>query len=382
LAIELREHILAECNPCEAVIEKAPYRKITEPICFSKALIHPGSRRPEVGIANFFLAIRNGSDPVETGLVDTLPPNFFISDDVFVDRIEKVQRESNNTVDGIVGTDTWGALVKPGMPYPPLMIRVLSAIGHVETGHKQEGFGVVIGEIGDGAGNNFGPMQINDRGSLDSVLKLAGQDELSSRYSKYRGTNKEKQFRSSVASFVGSYEGIDAQLQYFKDKYYRLDLVDGVFNSLGLKPSEFPAQYEKAIHLVTDIMVQGGNFYGSYRFPYVDKMKKYWSTEGVGRHVSLDELNDVILKVSKQSTFKEVNMGLVVLVLSKLNSAHISDATKLSYALVAIALLRSYCSREKYADRVAIRKMAIAKGQGTIHGEHLDFEEDFGIGVL
>lgn len=136
-------------------------------------------------------------------------------------------------VDGIVGENTLAVMYKDGLS---VTYRILEMIAYFEGAGWKANAWACTSEIGDGAGKNYGVMQMNKFGSMQYVIKHYMPE----------GEN--------FADWIGTPDGAKAQYKYF------LDQVLSRATSFALKIGDTNT---RTIAMLCDGIVQGGGTYPS-----------------------------------------------------------------------------------------------------------------------
>jgi len=172
--------------------------------------------------------------------------------------------------DGIIGTGTATELIKQAKAagfQPDLNLRIMSIITMYEVSNRMNAYGMAENDIGDRAGANYGIFQCNSLGSVKSMLRLAGRNDL---VSVYKATNK-KTVNPNIQDWFGSAEGIATQNKYFETKILRLGMKElrafGKFDAWESDPA-MQVYWGRAVLLFCDSIVQNGTTWSGSRRPF------------------------------------------------------------------------------------------------------------------
>jgi hypothetical protein len=264
------------------------------------------------------------------------------------------------STDGVVGPGTWSALGgdEPAPVAPPvpqgdsstLAYRCLALSGSFETSHRPpQCFAGIAGDF-DGQGMSFGALQWNfGQGTLQPMLQAVDSSLLDRLF----GNNSAKlqqvlaEPHDQQMKWVRSIQdGAHHIQQPWHDQFVALGLSDDFqqievehagqrFNAAASWCGDYGVGSERAVALMFDINVQNG------------------SIAAATKQLILKDIAD--LQPSGSPETDEVNR------------------------LVIIANRRADAANPKYQADVRARKLCIATGAGTVHGQSYDIEQDFGI---
>jgi peptidoglycan hydrolase-like protein with peptidoglycan-binding domain len=280
--------------------------------------------------------------------------------------VRQFQQSRNLAIDGVVGPQTWSTLitapVAPGatatVPTPaivnqPLDVRCLALTGSFETGSgPPDCFAGVSGNF-DGQGISFGVMQWNlGQGSLQPILnQLISANPL------------------VITQVFGPYEAeLRAVLLDTRDEQIAwaqsvtrpngslAEPWNGLFKALGRRPECQAAQTAQASQAFTRALGLCRAF-------------------GVKTERAVALMFDIITQngsISNAVT-ERIRRGVAELP-QTLSSIDLEVAT-----LQIIANRRAEASNPQWIEDVRRRKLAIANGSGTVHGNHYDLAAQYGI---
>jgi hypothetical protein len=355
-----------------------------EHVRLSPAVARLGTKRPEVHNLQGALEAVEYYDGDLTGIVD----------DKTAAAIKTFQSEAigPDEADGIAGRVTYGHLLERAKAagWQPVTMRLLQAvICFYETSTCRNAYGNTS-LLDDGAGCNYGVLQHNSLGSLVSLLKRAGRDDL---VKAYKATPRDEVCHE-VKAWMGSEAGVVAQDDYFTDKIYGLakgysDEMPGMyklFNDAGLR------YLQRYMLILCDCVVQNGALWSPKRKPFwrsltddEAKVAKYRElyyghrfdelmieTE-CGGPLKYDQLKAEWYSVERevgQDNRREVNRRTMIRLLAKIPSPR--------DRLVLMAQMRARSSSPKWWTTVERRRMLDATGKGKVNGVSLELERDFG----
>jgi len=271
------------------------------------------------------------------------------------------QRANNLVPDGIVGPDTWTALIgsetEPPAGAPSnLARRCLALTGAFETGAGfPDCFCGISGDF-DGQGISFGVLQWNfgQRSLqplleemmqqypavaeevfgdyLESLRQALGADQVDlmdfARSVQHPVKHTVYEPWRGLAKALGrTPEFQDIQARHAKDKF------DAAIHMCG----QYGLNSERAAALMFDIVVQNG---------------------GIGP----------IVQAQIQSDLRQFPLSL-------------PDEEREARAMESVANRRAQAASPQWVDDVRSRKLCIARGGGTVHGITYDLQEQFGIGL-
>jgi hypothetical protein len=275
--------------------------------------------------------------------------------------VRKFQLSLDMTVDGKVGQDTWGALFNgadapaPAVTTQSLDLQCLALTGGFETNHPPpDCFAGLSGDFDD-QGISFGVLQWNiGQGSLQPLLTQMNQNHpdllgqvFGPNYSALvamLGESRDEQlvWARSIQDpmrhvlfepWQGQFKTL-GRLQEFQD--IEAQSAAGIFQlALGLC-NEFGVSSQRAAALLFDIKVQSGG------------IKSWVKPQILSDFGQLDQsgAGDVPLEVAR---------------------------------LRIIATRSAASANPKWVADVQNRKLTIANGEGTVHGNHYDLEAQYGI---
>ncbi len=271
------------------------------------------------------------------------------------------QRAKRLAIDGQVGPHTWDVLF-PGVPTPaPIILsesvqfRCMALTGSFETDHSfPDCFAGLSGDF-DGQGISFGVLQWNlGQGSLQPLLRKI--------------IKAEPEMVESI--FAQNYEELNSVLAASKSeqmnwarsiqnlKHILNEPWKGHFKTLGRQPLFQEIQVESATRFFNSASALCRDF-------------------GLLSSRAAALMFDI--KVQNGS-ISELVKGQI-----KLDFAHIDPKLSKNDAEVErlriIANCRSSAAKAEWIEDVRARKLAIANGRGTVHGNFYDLKEQYGLGL-
>jgi peptidoglycan hydrolase-like protein with peptidoglycan-binding domain len=263
--------------------------------------------------------------------------------------------------DGSVGSQTWTALFGTQIPAPaigtqPLVYRCLALTGTFETGTAApDCFCGISGDF-DGQGISFGVLQWNfGQGSLQPLVK----DMVDRHPDVIRAV-----FGKSYEPFVEALDSTRDELLNFARSVQHpvthaiFEPWRGFAKSLGRTP-EFQA-------------IQTEHAQGVFqRASALSQEYGLWSERGVALMFDIVTQNGGIDRVTKARTMGEIQALPVAL----------SEEDRETHQMEIIANRRAEAANPHWVDDVRLRKLCIARGQGTVHGIPYHLDDQFGIGL-
>jgi putative peptidoglycan binding protein len=271
------------------------------------------------------------------------------------------QRAKRLAIDGQVGPHTWDVLF-PGVPTPaPIILsesvqfRCMALTGSFETDHSfPDCFAGLSGDF-DGQGISFGVLQWNlGQGSLQPLLRKI--------------IKAEPEMVESI--FAQNYEELNSVLAASKSeqmnwarsiqnlKHILNEPWKGHFKTLGRQP------------LFQDIQVESATRW----FNSASALCRDFGLLSSGAAALMFDI-----KVQNGS-ISELVKGQI-----KLDFAHIDPKLSKNDAEVErlriIANRRASAAKAEWIEDVRARKLAIANGRGTVHGNFYDLKEQYGLGL-
>lgn len=276
--------------------------------------------------------------------------------------VKNFQRKNGLDVDGIVGEDTWKKLfhgeklLEPEIGKQTLAYRCLSLTGTIETGKPiPHCFAVVSGDF-DGQGLSFGALQWNlGQGSLQPLFQ-----EMAEKYPSQLESICHDYFPELKAIFTSDKDDQLAWVRSVQDQQ-RFSLFEpwkGLLTTLG-RTAEFQnIQIGAAGMLFSDAK---------------DLCAEYglWSERGVALMFDIKTQNGSISPLVKSQIMADF---------SRLGGDLSKDETE-EARLIIVANRRAEASNPRWIEDVRKRKVAIACGEGMVHGNYLHLEDQFGIGL-
>ncbi len=274
--------------------------------------------------------------------------------------VKAFQRSKGLTVDGQVGTQTWGALFRgatiaePAITQQPLEYRCLALTGSFETGTgPPDCFAGLSGDF-DGQGMSFGVLQWNlGQGSLQPLLAEVDttQPALTRRifdthYPEFQAMlaiDREDQLlwaRSvqdlKAFQLVEPWRGMFKTLgrtQEFQD--IELKYAQRLFDDANALCRTYGVSSERAVALMFDIKVQNGSI-------------------------------NAVVQAQIERDFADLPPGV---------SGNDLEVARLRI----IANRRAEAANPRWVEDVRQRKLMIAHGAGTVHGRQYDLAAQYGI---
>lgn len=274
--------------------------------------------------------------------------------------IKMFQEAEGLTVDGVVGPQTWKRLFggeeipTPALLQKPLAYRCLALTGCFETNAPSpDCFAGLSGDF-DGQGISFGALQWNlGQGSLQPLLQEMDQTHpeiLKEIYDEHYPV-LQAMLRAEREEQLAWARSIQDQRRFVIDEPWR-----GLFKTLGRREEcqdiqvkfadqlyrialalceEYDVRSERAVALMFDITVQNGS---------ISKLVKAQIEQDVGR-------------------------------LEPVGDWDIEEVARLRI----IANRRAEAADPRWVEDVRVRKLTIANGAGTIHGNYYNLEDQYGI---
>ena len=274
--------------------------------------------------------------------------------------VKNFQQQNGLEVDGIIGEETWkklfdgGTLQKPEICNQTLAYRCLALTGTIETGKPiPDCFAAASGDF-DGQGLSFGALQWNlGQGSLQPLFQ-----EMADKYPSQLESICHDYFAELKAIFTSGKEDQLAWVRSAQDQR-RFTLHEpwkGLLNTLG-RTSEFQnIQVSAAGKLFADAKALCAE-YG------------LWSERGVALMFDIKTQNGSISSLVKSQIMADF---------ARLGSGLSTDEAE-EARLVIVANRRAEACNPRWIEDVRKRKVAIAHGEGMVHGNNLHLEDQFGI---
>jgi hypothetical protein len=335
-----------------------------------RKVVKKGMRRPEAQIFQQVCADMGFNVGTIDGIIGTKGDSC----------IRELQKMLEIKVDGLFGKNSWTAFFRENPNYlikDPVKLLQSITCGY-ETG-ALNAYGFAENDIGDNAGANYGVLQHNRLGSMKSLLKMAGRDDL---LSEYNSTDKYK-VNSTIASWMGSSSGIK-----YQDKYF----IKNIYNPALKQLSYLDLQFDNSIlqlrliGLFTDTITQNGGMYSTYKGPvavpgnYDEELYKGDSWNYLfGEWCTFEELDTKWKKYyecykSDYDTSKAKQKANIKL-MKELVHMIPDDELKME----VIAQYRARTSSYKWWSLVLARRNTFAKGHGIVYGSNIDLYSDFAI---
>ena len=271
------------------------------------------------------------------------------------------QAAKHLTVDGQVGQGTWATLF-PDEPIPApailgesVQFRCMALTGSFETDQFfPDCFAGLSGDF-DGQGISFGVLQWNlGQGSLQPLLQNINtmhpdivESIFGPNYAEFKamlGAPKSEQLEwarsiqnvkhAPIEPWKGQFKTLGRQ-QLFQD--IQVQFATRLFKDAIALCSDFGLLSSRAAALMFDITVQNGNI-------------------------------SKLVKEQIEGDFGQINPGMS------------SDQAEVE-RLRIIANRRAAAANAEWVEDVRARKLTIANGQGTVHGNFYDLKEQYGLGL-
>lgn len=270
--------------------------------------------------------------------------------------VRAFQRGEEILVDGIVGPQTWEHLFdeeeapSPAIVDEPLGTRSLALTGSFETGNSiPECFAGLTGDF-DGQGLSLGALQWNfGQGSLQPLLKRMDRRHGDVMREVFHEYHRELQtvLEASREEQLEWARSIQDTSQNVLDEPWR-----GLFKTLGRREAFQDLQVKASDRLYDDA---------------VDLSREYDVRSERGVALMFD------IKVQNGSIPDRVK-AQIMRAFDRLPEDEGEEAR-----LRIIANRRAEASKPRWEKDVRKRKLAIATGQGTVHGRHYNLAEEYGI---
>ncbi|MBS1137378.1 MAG: peptidoglycan-binding domain 1 protein [Proteobacteria bacterium] len=271
------------------------------------------------------------------------------------------QRRKGVDPDGSVGDRTWEALFGSPIPKPAigsenLVYRCLALTGSFETGTGiPDCFCGISGDF-DGQGISFGVLQWNfGQGSLQPLIK-----DMIERHPDVIGPifgNHFDAFAEALHADKDELLGFARSVQHPVTRAV-FEPWRGYAKTLGRTP-EFQAietEYAGGIYRRALAMCQD---YG------------LWSERAVALMFDIVTQNGSIDKVTRARILGEI----------KALPASLSDEERETRKMVIVANRRAEAANPRWIDDVRVRKLCIARGEGTVHGIPYRLDDQYAIGL-
>lgn len=274
--------------------------------------------------------------------------------------VKSFQQKNGLEVDGIVGGNTWKKLFdgedlqEPDICKQSLAYRCLGLTGTIETGRPiPDCFAAASGDF-DGQGLSFGALQWNlGQGSLQPLFK-----EMAEEHPNLLENICHDYFPELKAIFTSDKDDQLAWVRSAQDqrRFILIEPWKGLLTALG-RTSEFQdIQVSAAGKLFNDAKALCAE-YG------------LWSERGVALMFDIKTQNGSIPPLVKSQV-----MADFARLASDLSSDEAEEAR-----LVIVANRRAEACNPRWIEDVRKRKVAIAHGEGMVHGNYLHLEDQFGI---
>jgi hypothetical protein len=274
--------------------------------------------------------------------------------------VKNFQKKNGLGIDGVVGEGTWKKLFggeklqKPEICKQKLEYRCLALTGTIETSKPvPDCFAAASGDF-DGQGLSFGALQWNlGQGSLQPLFK-----EMAKNHPSLLEDICHDYFPELKAIFTSDTDDQLAWVRSAQDqrRFTLFEPWKGLLKALG-RTEEFQAiQVNAAAKLFTDAKALCAE-YG------------LWSERGVALMFDIKVQNGSISPLVKSQI-----MADFARLESDLSTEEAEEAR-----LVIVANRRAEASNPRWIEDVRKRKVAIAHGEGMVHGNYLHLEDQFGI---
>lgn len=372
----------------------------------SKLALKKGCKRPEVFLLQEAINCIRHQKIAEDGIFGNKTDGI----------IRELQRSFYLEIDGVVGKSTWTAILeeayKKGFK-PALKRRVQSLVCLYETS-RNNAYGFAENDIGDGAGANYGVVQHNAMGSMVTLLKMAGRNDL---LNIYNNSDKSK-VNSEIHDWFNTFDGIKAQDKYFDRIIWQkaMSIIDdlpalkknttesnvgdwkpmNMTELIGSFNTEYEPYYERAVALAADSVVQNGGMFSGNRKPFwkslteeeakVAKYRElYYGTEWDKRVKSWDFKDGFDGSKLVYENFKKLWYGY-----EERDGRAEANKNCMKYCLegikdpqnqlILVAQWRARSSSPRWWRDVEKRRMLDATGDGKVHGYKINLKVDYGIG--
>lgn len=277
--------------------------------------------------------------------------------------VKSFQRTEDLKVDGVVGADTWKHLFphsdipEPALLQQAIAYRCLALTGSFETGAPvPECFSGLSGDF-DGQGLSFGSLQWNlGQGSLQPLLLEMEQshhlileqlfDDCYPQLMAMLETDREEQLNWTRSiqdrkfRLVEPWRGLFKTLGRFREfQEIQVKAADQLYQAALKLCQNYGVKSERAVALMFDIKVQNGSI-------------------------------SHLVKAQIEQDFRKLEIA----------SDHNTDRTEVE-RLKIIANRRAEAANPRWIEDVRTRKLAIANGEGMVHGNYYNLAEQFGISL-
>ncbi len=274
--------------------------------------------------------------------------------------VKRFQRLRGLVVDGIVGAETWRALFdEVSLPEPKILkeslaYRCLALTGSIETGMPvPDCFAGISGDFDD-QGLSFGALQWNlGQESLQPLFREMAQEHPS-----LLEDLCQDYYPELKAVFTSSKEEQMAWVRSIQDprRYSLAEPWQGVLKGLG-RLKEFQAievrHADRLFAKAQDLCRQYG----------------LWSQRAQALMFDIKVQNGSISSLVKSQIFSDYD---------RLGTAQGRESLE-EARLVIIANRRAEASNPRWIEDVRKRKLAIARGEGMVHGQYYHLADQFGI---
>ncbi|GLI36821.1 peptidoglycan-binding protein [Geobacter hydrogenophilus] len=274
--------------------------------------------------------------------------------------VKNFQQKNGLDVDGIVGEDTWKKLFagedlqEPEICKQTLAYRCLALTGTIETGKPiPDCFASASGDF-DGQGLSFGALQWNlGQGSLQPLFQ-----EMAEKYPNELQGICHDYFSELKAIFTSDKDDQLVWVRSVQDnkRFSLFEPWKGLLATLGRTDEFQEIQVNAAGKLFDDAK---------------DLCAEYglWSERGVALMFDIKTQNGSISPLVKSQIMADfARLG------KDLSTDEAEEAR-----LVIVANRRAEACNPRWIEDVRKRKVAIAHGEGMVHGNYLHLEDQFGI---
>lgn len=276
--------------------------------------------------------------------------------------VKRFQRSRGMLVDGVVGAATWqtlfsgASLPRPAILKESLAYRCLALTGSIETGMPvPDCFSGISGDF-DGQGLSFGALQWNlGQGSLQPLFREMAQEHPEKLEELCQDFYPELKavFTSTTEEQLSWVRSIQDQRRYTLAEPWR-----GLLKSLG-RMVEFQAI---EVRHADRLFAKARELCQAYGL---------WSQRAQALMFDIKVQNGSISTLVRSQILGDFE---------RLGAALGREALE-EKRLLIVANRRAEASNPRWIEDVRKRKLAIAQGEGLVHGQYLHLADQFGIGL-